>query len=147
MPFVLHTVCTDQLFDSSLRFCELYNSSPLASTDAIAKSQGFMLFTHIANSAGLGRQCFKGPQDSLQELSWGELRQRSSLQGVKGSYILASNNLAPNPVPKKRSKPYKNDLEHSIWWLQRLCQSLTFIVGVSNDAKVFFWQSKWSKRL
>ena len=46
-----------------------YNSSPLASTDAINQLQGFMLFTHFANSAGLSRQCSKGPQDSLQEIS------------------------------------------------------------------------------
>ena len=46
-----------------------YNSSPLASTDTITKSQGFMPFTHFANSAGMSGQCCKGPQDSLQEIS------------------------------------------------------------------------------
>ena len=69
MPFALYKACTDQLLDSSLRFCEPYNSSPLVFTDAITKLQGFMPFTHVANSAGLGGQCSKGPQDSLQELS------------------------------------------------------------------------------
>ena len=52
-----------------LRFYEPYNSSPLVSTDMIAKLQGFMLFTHFAYSAGLSGQCSKGPQVSLQELS------------------------------------------------------------------------------
>ena len=46
-----------------------YNSSPLASTDTINKSQGFMPFTHFVNSAGLSGQCSKGLEDSLQELS------------------------------------------------------------------------------
>ena len=55
MLFVLHKMWTDQLLDLSLRFCEFYNSSPLASTEMIAKFQGFILFTHVANSAGLGR--------------------------------------------------------------------------------------------
>ena len=60
---------TNQLLVSLLRCYEPYNSSPLVSTDMINKLQGFMLFTHFANSAGLSRQCSKGPQDSLQELS------------------------------------------------------------------------------
>ena len=69
MLFALHKACTDQLLDLLLRFCEPYNSSPLASTDVITKLQGFMPFTHVANSADLGRECSKGLQDSLQELS------------------------------------------------------------------------------
>ena len=69
MPFELYKVHSDQLLDSLLRFYETYNSSPLESTDTIAKLQGFMLFAHIANSTSLGGQCSKGPQDSLQELS------------------------------------------------------------------------------
>ena len=57
MLFALHKAHIDQLLDSLLRFCEPYNSSPLASTDMITMLQGFMPFTHIANSAGLGGQC------------------------------------------------------------------------------------------
>ena len=69
IPFMLHKVHTDHLLDLSLRFNEHYNSPTLASTDTINKLQGIMLFTHIANRAGLSGQCSKGPQDSLQELS------------------------------------------------------------------------------
>ena len=125
----LHKVHTDQLSDSSLRYYEPYNSSPLVSTDAIAKSQGFMPFTHFVNSAGLSGQCTKVPQDSFQEISRGELRQISSLKGGKGSYILASNNLAPYPVPTKCSKPYQHDPEHSIWLLFATFSIITFIMG------------------
>ena len=69
MPFALNKAHNNQLLVSLLRFCEPYNSSPLASTDTINKSQGFMPFTHFVNSAGLSGQCSKGLEDSLQELS------------------------------------------------------------------------------
>ena len=144
---VLYKSHTYQLLVLLLRFYKPYNSSPLVSTEMINKSQGFMPFTHFANSASLSRQCSKGPQDSLQEISWGELRQRSSPQGGKGSYTLASNNLAPYPVPTKCSKPHKHDPERSIWLLFVTFSIITFIMGVSNDAKLFCWQFKWSKQL
>ena len=135
-----------------------YNSSPLASTDVIAKfARLHAMFTHFANSTGLSGQCSKGPQDSLQEISWGELshyRGQANLQGgrvrvngLKGViFKLASNNLAPYPVPMKCSKPHKHDPERSIWLLFATFSIITVIMGVSNDAKLF-WQFKWSKQL
>ena len=137
MPFALYKVHTDQLLNSLLSFCEPYNSSPLASTDVIAKSQGFVPFTHFANSTGLSGQCSKGPQDSLQEISWGELRQRSSLQGGEGSYALASNNLDPYPVPTKCSKPNEHNPERSVRLLFVTFSIITFIMGVGDDVKLF----------
>ena len=105
-----------------------------------------MLFTHFANSAGLSRQCSKGPQDSLQEIFQGELRQTSSPQGGEGSYTLASNNLAPYLVPMKRSKSYKHGLERSIWLHFATLSIITVIMGVGDNAKLF-WQFKQSKQL
>ena len=69
MPSVLYKWLSYQLLVLLLRCYAPYNSSPLASTDVINKLQGFMLFTYIANNAGLSGQCSKGPQYSLQEIS------------------------------------------------------------------------------
>ena len=100
--FALYKVHTDQLSVLSLRLCKPYNSYPLVSTDANVKLQGCMPFTHVVDSAGLSRQCSKGLQDSLLELSRGDLRQRSRPQGVKGSYMnLPYKNLVSQPSTNK----------------------------------------------
>ena len=84
MLFALYKVHNDQLLDLSLRYYTPYNSSPLASTDAITKLQGFMPFIYFANSVGLSRQCSKGrkvPSKSYPEASSGRGQARKESRG------------------------------------------------------------------
>ena len=105
-----------------------------------------MLFTHLAKSSGLSGQSSKGLQDPSKRYPQASSGIGQAHKEVRGYTNLPTNNLPPYPVSKKSSKPHKLDPERSIWLLFATFSIITVIMGVGNDAKLF-WKFKHSNQV